>query len=86
MSKLIRFEEILINYEDIIWVGVTQNVNLEVMLSFHFTNPVNNFTLKYPDRVTASSALTTFDSIVKSAIIFPLVPQQIPPLPPRSSS
>lgn len=78
MSKLIRFGEILVNYEDIIWVGVTQSVNLEIMLSFHFTNPANNFTVKYPDRASASSALTTFDSIVKSAIIFPLIPQQIP--------
>jgi len=75
MSKFIRFGDVLINYTDLSWVGVLQSPSPEAVLSFQFTNPANNFVLKYADRNTALQSLNGFESLVRNiALVYPLTP------------
>jgi hypothetical protein len=84
MSKFIRFGDVLINFQDLVWVGVViQNTTGQevIALSFQFTNPTNNFSLRYADRISASSALSSFEIAIRSAG----ANSGFPPLPPLQS-
>lgn len=65
MSKLIRFGDVLINYNQLAWIGIIASTGTETVLSFQFVNPANNFTLKYADKNTANNALNLFENIVR---------------------
>lgn len=66
MTKLIRFGDVIINYSQIVWIGLVATTTPETLLSFQFINSSNNFTLKYPDRNTAINGLNLFENMVKT--------------------
>ena len=76
MSRFIRFENTIINYHELIWVGILQNImNPDSgILSFQFNNPANNFTLTFINRAAAVGALNSFENVLHSAtpnLVFP---------------
>lgn len=56
-SRIIRFGNILINADHLVWAGITRAEPTAIILSFEFKSAHNNFTLTYTDRLTALSAL-----------------------------
>jgi hypothetical protein len=74
MSKFIRFGEIIINYTDLVWVGIFPS---STILSFQFSNPGNNFTLRYNDHNSAISAISAFEMLLRGAspnLVYPPLP------------
>lgn len=83
MSRFVRFGDTIINYNELVWVGIIQNISQSEIttVAFQFTNMANNFTLSFPDKKSAVEAVNSFGNLLHSAVIS----AAFPPVPPIHS-
>jgi hypothetical protein len=65
MSRFARVGDVIINLDELIWVGIVQNpTRLDITpVSFHFKNLSSNFSLEYPTKESALESLKAMEKI-----------------------
>ncbi len=63
MSRFARVGDVIINLDELNWVGIVQNpARLDITtVSFHFKNSSSNFSLEYPTREFALESLKAME-------------------------